>query len=346
LREGLALANDRCGFDYKARSSLGKPRTEFHVMQLRNVGTSPLAVSAVGLGCNNFEVRLNLEQARTVVHRALDLGVTLLDTADSYGRRGGSERMLGQILGPRRKDVVIATKFGTAMDDQGRLQGASRRYIMTAVEASLRRLNTDWIDLYQLHWPDPDTPIEETLRALDDLIRHGKVRFIGSSNMGGAQLIEAHRIALGEGLNPFVAAENPYSLLRRDAERDVIPAIESCGLGLVPYFPLASGLLSGKYRRDHIPAGSRLATPRPHEVVFRDNADWDLIEALDAWCRAHGRSLLELAFSWLLARPVTASVIAGATTPAQIEQNCAAASWALTAEGLAEIDRLTGRARM
>src|SRR5262249_39259369 len=159
-------------------------------------------------------------QARAVVHRALDLGVTLLDTADSYGRRGGSERMLGQILGPRRKDVVIATKFGTAMDDEGRLQGASRRYIMTAVEAGLRRLNTDWIDLYQLHWPDPDTPIEETLRALDDLVRHGKVRFIGSSNMAGMQLAEAHRIALGQGLHGFVAAQNPYSLLRRDAERD------------------------------------------------------------------------------------------------------------------------------
>jgi aryl-alcohol dehydrogenase-like predicted oxidoreductase len=331
--------------DYKVRSLAGKRRTEFHRMELRNVGRSPLTVSTVGLGCNNFGVRLELEAARAVVHRALDLGITLLDTADNYGRRGGSERMLGQILGSRRKAVVIATKFGTAMDDEGRLQGASRRYIMTAVEASLRRLNTDWIDLYQLHWPDPDTPIEETLRALDDLVREGKVRFVGSSNMAGAQLSEADRIAREYGLRSFVSAQNPYSLLRRDAERDVIPAVEWCGLGLIPYFPLASGLLTGKYRRDHIPDGSRLATPRPHEVVFRDKADWDLIETLDAWCRARGRSLLELAFGWLLARPVTASVIAGATTPEQLEQNCAAAVWVLSANELAEVDRLTGRAK-
>ncbi len=314
-------------------------------MQRRNVGTSGLTVSAVGLGCNNFGVRLDLEQTRAVLHKALDLGVTLLDTADSYGRRGGSESMLGQILGPRRKDVVLATKFGTAMDDEGRLKGASRRYIMSAVEASLRRLNTDWIDLYQLHWPDPATPIEETLRALDDLVRHGKVRYIGSSNMRGGEVMEAHRTALRHNLNRFISAQNEYSLLRRDAEHTAIPAMQACGVGLLPYFPLASGLLTGKYRRDFIPEGTRLATPRPHEVVFRDRADWALIDALDSYCRERGRMLLELAFSWLLSRPVTASVIAGATTPEQLELNTKAAGWMLTPDEQGDIDRLTERDR-
>src|SRR5262245_33746452 len=312
-------------------------------MQLRKVGTSALAVSAVGLGCNNFNTRLDLAQARAVVHKALDLGVTLLDTADSYGRRGGSERMLGGRLGARRKDVVLATKFGTAMDDEGRLKGASRRYIMTAVEASLTRLKTDWIDLYQLHWPDPATPVDETLRALDDLVRQGKVRLVGSSNMSGPQLIEADCTSREHGLARFVSAQNEYSLLRRDAERDAIPAMQACGLGLLPYFPLASGLLTGKYRHGLFPDGSRLAAPRPHETRFREQADWATIEALEAFCTARSRTLLELAFGWLLTRPVTASVIAGATTPAQLEQNCHAASWALTPAELAEVDRLTSR---
>ena len=240
---------------------------------------------------------------------------------------------------------MLATKFGTAMDDEGRLKGASRRYIMSAVEASLRRLNTDWIDLYQLHWPDPATPIEETLRALDDLVRHGKVRYLGSSNMRGCQVMEAHRTALSHNLNRFISAQNEYSLLRRCAEHAAIPAMQACGVGLLPYFPLASGLLTGKYRRDFIPEGTRLATPRPHEVVFRDKADWALIDALDSYCRERGRTLLELAFSWLLARPVIASVIAGATTPEQLELNAKAAGWTLTPGQQGDIDRLTGRNR-
>jgi aryl-alcohol dehydrogenase-like predicted oxidoreductase len=314
-------------------------------MERRNVGTSGLVVSAIGLGCNNFGIRLDLEQTRAVVHAALDLGISLFDTADSYGRRGGSERMLGQVLGPRRKDVILATKFGTAMDDEGRLKGASRGYIISAVEASLRRLNSDWIDLYQLHWPDPATPIEETLRALDDLVRQGKVRWIGSSNMSGRQLIEAHGTARHHDLNGFISAQNEYSLLHRDAEAEAIPAMQACGVGLLPYFPLASGLLTGKYRRDLIPEGTRLATPRPHEVVFRDKADWAAIEALDAYCRERGRTLLQLAFSWLLSRPVTASVIAGATTPEQVEQNYAASCWIITPPEQADIDRLTGCGR-
>jgi aryl-alcohol dehydrogenase-like predicted oxidoreductase len=310
-------------------------------MDHRSLGASELLVSAVGLGCNNFGIRCDFEQTRAVVHKALDLGVTLFDTADSYGRRGGSETLLGEILGARRKDIVLATKFGTAMDDEGKLKGASRRYIMSAVEASLRRLRTDWIDLYQLHHPDPPTPIEETLRALDDLASQGKVRHIGCSNFSGAELTEAHATALRCNLRPFASAQNEYSVLRRNLEREAIPAMKACGMGLLPYFPLASGLLTGKYRRDDIPAGSRLASPRPHEAAFRSGANWTLIEKLDQYCGERGRSLLELAISWLLAQPVVSSVIAGATKPEQLEQNVWAARWIMTAAELADIDRIS-----
>jgi aryl-alcohol dehydrogenase-like predicted oxidoreductase len=309
-------------------------------MDYRTLGTSELLVSAVGLGCNNFGIRCDLEQTRAVVNKALDLGITLFDTADSYGRRGGSETLLGQILGSRRKEIVLATKFGTAMDDEGKLKGASRRYIMTAVEASLRRLQTDWIDLYQLHHPDPAVPIEETLRALDDLVRQGKVRHTGSSNFSGRQLIEADETARRADLHRLVSAQNEYSILRRSAEQDAIPAMAACGVGLLPYFPLASGLLTGKYRREDIPPGTRLATPRPHESAFLAAANWTLIEALDRYCRERGRSLLELAVSWLLSKPVVASVIAGATKPEQLEANAAAARWRLTADELTDIERL------
>ena len=310
-------------------------------MDYRNVGRSGLLVSAVGIGCNNFVHRCDLEQSRAVVHRALDLGITLFDTADVYGGRGGSEDFLGRILGERRKEVVLATKFGQQMDDAGMLKGASRRYIMTAVEASLRRMRTDWIDLYQLHWPSPLTPIEETLRALDDLVRQGKVRHIGGSNFAGWQVTDAHRTATHHGLTPFASFQAEYSLLARGSEREIIPAMQACGVGLLPYFPLASGLLTGKYKPDTIPEGSRLATPRPHEKRFVTDANWPVVERLETFCRDRGRSLLELAFSWLLAQPVVASVIAGATRPEQLEQNVAAAGWKLTPEDLAEIHRLT-----
>jgi aryl-alcohol dehydrogenase-like predicted oxidoreductase len=309
-------------------------------MDYRRLGTSRLLVSAVGLGCNNFGIRCDLEQTRAVVHKALDLGITLFDTADSYGRRGGSETLLGQILGSRRKEVVLATKFGTAMDDEGILKGASRRYIMLAVDASLRRLQTDWIDLYQLHHPDPMTPIEETLRALDDLVRQGKVRQIGSSNFSGRQLVEAGETARRANLHAFVSAQNEYSLLRRAVEQDAIPAMVACGVSLLPYFPLASGLLTGKYRREDIPPGTRLATPRPHESAVLAAANWKLIDALDRYCKKHGRSLLDLAVSWLLSKPVVASVIAGATKPEQLEQNASAARWSLTADELADVNEL------
>jgi aryl-alcohol dehydrogenase-like predicted oxidoreductase len=310
-------------------------------MDYRTLGVSKLLVSSVGLGCNNFGIRCDFEQTRAVVHKALDLGVTLFDTADSYGQRGGSERLLGEILGPRRNDIVLATKFGSAMDDEGSRKGASRRYIMSAVEASLRRLRTDWIDLYQLHHPDPSTPIEETLRALDDLMSQGKIRYIGCSNLSAVQLEEAHSTARRCNLHPFASAQNEYSVLRRDLEREAVPVMKALGIGLLPYFPLASGLLTGKYRRDDIPAGTRLASPRAHEAVFRSDANWSLIEKLDRYCVERGRSLLELAISWLLSEPIVSSVIAGATKPDQLEQNVSAARWELTASELADIDRLS-----
>ena len=224
-------------------------------MQKRKLGAAGPEVSVVGLGANNFGGRIDLEASRRVVERALDLGVTLIDTADTYGNRGGSEEALGKILGPRRKDIVLASKFGMVMDDAGKLQGASRGYIMRAVEASLRRLKTDWIDLYQVHRPDPRTPIEETLRALDDLVKAGKVRFVGCSNFSAKQLEEAQQVATRHGLVSFVSCQDEYSLLARDLEKDREPMMRKYGLGLLPFFPLASGLLTGKYRRERGVAG-------------------------------------------------------------------------------------------
>jgi aryl-alcohol dehydrogenase-like predicted oxidoreductase len=310
-------------------------------MKYRKVGRSDILVSEVGLGCNNFVHRSDFDQTRALVHRSLDLGITLFDTADVYGMRGGSEDYLGRILGERRKQVVLATKFGQAMDDEGRLQGASRGYIMTAVEASLRRLRTDYIDLYQLHWPKSDTPVEETLRALDELIQQGKVRRIGASNFNGAQIREAHDAASRHGFSPFISFQSEYSLLARNIEGDVLPAAQASGASVLPYYPLASGLLTGKYRHDAIPAGSRLASPRRPEQRFIAAANWPMIEQLSAFCDARGHTLLELAFSWLLSRPVISSVIAGATRTEQLEQNVASIDWKLDDADLAEIDRIT-----
>jgi aryl-alcohol dehydrogenase-like predicted oxidoreductase len=314
-------------------------------MELRNLGRSGLRVSLVGLGCNNFGQRVDLETARGVVHRALDLGVTLLDTADIYGGRGGSEEALGQILGDRRKDIVLASKFGMAMDDADVLKGASRRYIMRAVEASLRRLRTDWIDLYQVHRFDPLTPIEETMRALDDLIRQGKLRYVGCSNFPAWRVAEAHWTARHLNLNGFVSIQDEYSLLVRDIERDLIPAAHGYGLGLLPYFPLASGLLTGKYRKGEAPAAdTRFAKMANLAERYLTEANFALVEKLDAFAKAHGHALLELAFAWLAAREPVASVIAGVTRPEQVEQNVKAVEWKLTPEDLAEIDRLGGNA--
>jgi aryl-alcohol dehydrogenase-like predicted oxidoreductase len=311
-------------------------------MQKRRLGNSTLEVSVVGLGGNNFGGRIDFAAAERVVHEAIALGVTLIDTADSYGNRGGSEEALGRILANKRREIVLATKFGLPMDDAGRLKGASRRYIMQAVEASLKRLRTDWIDLYQLHRPDPQTPIEETLRALDELVRQGKVRFIGCSNLSPQQVSAAQDTARQQGLAAFVACQDEYSLLAREIERELIPLAKARGLSILPYFPLASGLLTGKYRRGApLPEGSRLAKNPRHAQEFISERNWRVVGELEALAARRGRSMLELAFGWLLRDPVVASVIAGATTPEQVEQNVAAASWGLSAEDLAEVDRIT-----
>lgn len=311
-------------------------------METRNLGRSGLKVSLVGLGCNNFGMRADLAQSRSVIDRAIDRGVTLFDTADGYGNRGGSERILGEVLGARRKDIVLATKFAYPMDDDGRLKGASRRYIMSAVEASLERLRTDWIDLYQLHKPDPDTPIEETLRALDDLVAQGKVRYVGCSNLSAWKVADAAWTARHYGLAPFVSAQDEYSLLVRDHERELIPALEAFGIGLLPYYPLASGLLTGKYRRGAaLPEGSRLAVSKRWADQFLTERNWTIVEALERFCRDRGRGLVDLAFSWLASRKPVASIIAGATKPEQVDVNVAAASWTLTADELAEVDRIS-----
>ena len=311
-------------------------------MQTRTLGNSNLVVSTVGLGGNNFGGRIDFAASRAVVHRALDLGVTLIDTADSYGNRGGSEEALGEILGARRNEIVLATKFGMPMDDAGRLRGASRGYIMGAVEASLTRLRTDRIDLYQLHRPDAKTPIEETLRALDDLVRQGKVRFIGCSNLSAQEVVAAQETARAHGLTPFISCQDEYSLLEREIERELLPVIAARGLGLLPYFPLASGLLTGKYvRGSPPPRGTRLARNSAHAADYLTERNWRVVEALSDFASRRGHSLIELAFGWLLSHPEVSSVIAGATSPAQVEANVAAAGWQLSNDELAEVDRLT-----
>src|SRR5215471_5887714 len=311
-------------------------------MQKRKLGTSTLEVSVVGLGGNNFGGRIDFGASQRVVHAAIDRGINLIDTADSYGNRGGSEEELGRILGDKRKSIVLASKFGLPMDDAGKLKGASRRYVMQAIEASLRRLRTDWLDLYQLHRPDPQTPIEETLRALDDLVRQGKVRFIGCSNLSAQQLVEAQDTARRHGLTAFVSCQDEYSLLVRDVERELLPTAKRLGMGLLPYFPLASGLLTGKYKRGApLLPGSRLSKNARHAQRFASERNWRIVGELEAFAARRGHTLLELAFSWLLRDGVVASVIAGATSTQQVEQNVHAAGWRLSAQDLAEIDRIT-----
>ncbi len=311
-------------------------------MQIRNLGGSGLRVSVVGLGCNNFGQRTDLETSRKVIHKAIDLGVTLFDTADIYAGRGGSETVLGEVLGARRKDIVLATKYAKPMSDDGSKQGASRRYIMAAVEDSLRRLKTDYIDLYQQHDCDPLTPIEETLRALDDLVRQGKVRYVGNSNFPAWRVAEAELVGRAAGTVRFVSCQDEYSLLVRDIEKDLLPAAQHYNLGLLPFFPLASGLLTGKYQRGAAaPAGTRFATTPALRDRYVTPRNEDIVDRLKAFAEARGHTLLELAFSWLAARPQVSSVIAGATRVAQIEANVKAVEWTLTAEELAEIDALT-----
>jgi len=311
-------------------------------MNTRKLGQSNIEVSTVGLGCNNFGGRTDFAGTRAVVHKALDLGVTLFDTADVYGNRGKSEEFLGELLGARRKDIVLATKFGIPMSSTAKSRDASRGYIMRAVEASLKRLRTNWIDLYQVHRPDPDTPIEETLRALDDLIRQGKVRAIGCSNYSAAELTVAQDVTKRAKLTAFVTCQDEYSLLKRNIERDLIPAMQRQGLSLLPYYPLASGLLTGKYRRNApAPKGARLSNSRDNASDVTSERNWNMIERLNNVAARTGHSMLELAFGWLLAKPIISSVIAGATRPEQIEQNVAAASRRPSPAVVAEIDAIT-----
>jgi aryl-alcohol dehydrogenase-like predicted oxidoreductase len=311
-------------------------------VEIRNLGRSGLRVSAIGLGCNNFGGRIDLEATRKVIHKAIDLGITLFDTADVYGNRGGSETLMGQVLGDRRKDIVLATKFGMSMSDDGTKKGGSRRYMMAAVEDSLRRLKTDWIDLYQLHQADPDTPVEETLRALDDLVRQGKVRYLGVSNMPAWQVVEAQWTARVCGLNAFVSCQDEYSLVVRGIERDIMRVASAYGMGVLPYFPLASGLLTGKYSRNApLPANARLTNTQRLADRYLTDANWTIAGKLNDFAKKRGHTLLELAFSWLLCRPPVASVIAGATRPEQLEQNVKAGEWKLSDIELAEIDQIT-----
>lgn len=315
-------------------------------MKYGRLGDSGLAVSVVGLGCNNFGRRIDRDASHAVVDTAIAAGVTLFDTADSYGTPPGtSEQFLGDALKGRRDDVIVATKFGHDLRGaNGPDWGArgSRRYVLRAVEASLRRLNTDWIDLYQLHYPDEETPVEETLATLTDLVREGKVRYIGCSNVAGWQVADAAWTASSAGLSGFISVQNEYSLLDRSIEAEVVRACERFGLGVLPYFPLGQGLLTGKFRRGEPAApGTRLAT-RPDVL---DGANWDVVEALAAFAAERDIGLLDIAIGWLAAQPAVASVIAGATRPEQVRANVAAAEWIPSEEDLAALDAITAPQR-
>jgi aryl-alcohol dehydrogenase-like predicted oxidoreductase len=313
-------------------------------MTYQQLGLSGLTVSTVGLGCNNFGARMADEDVPAVVNAAIDAGITLFDTADVYGNAGGSETLLGKALGSRRSGVIIATKFGSDMRGaNGPDWGArgSRRYIRIAVESSLRRLGTDWIDLYQLHEPDPHTPIEETLAALTEIVAEGKVRYIGSSNFAGWQVIDADWTARSGSFETFISAQNEYSWLNRSAETELVPALEHTGQSLLPYFPLASGLLTGKYHRgEAAPAGTRLARNR----VRLDKANFDLIETIEAYAAERSLSMVQVAIGGLAVMPTVGSVIAGATSAEQAKQNATAGQWAPSGDDLEVLLQITNLA--
>jgi aryl-alcohol dehydrogenase-like predicted oxidoreductase len=313
-------------------------------MRRRQLGASGLTVSVVGLGTNNFGSRMPDDAVAATVTAALDAGITLFDTADIYGR-GRSEELLGAALHGRREQAVVATKFGMDMGD-GETARGSRRYVRRAVEASLRRLGTDWIDLYQLHAPDANTPIDETVAALDELVVAGLVRYIGSSNFSGWQLIDADWTARSAQRTRFVGAQNHYSLLERSVEREVVPACLRAGVGLIPFFPLASGFLTGKYRRGQPPPpGSRLAGNPARAAQMLTDANFDLLEGLEAYARERSVTLLDVAIGGLAAQPAVASVIAGATSREQVRANAAAGSWEPTSDDLGALRALLDRPR-
>jgi aryl-alcohol dehydrogenase-like predicted oxidoreductase len=311
-------------------------------MQHRKLGRSGLSISAIAVGCNNFGSRLDYQAASRVVQAALDHGINFFDTAGIYGSGGLSEEFLGKALGGNRDRVIIATKFGGEMGAGPMNKGTSRRYIMRAVEASLRRLGTGYIDLYQLHFPDPTTPFEETMSALDDLVHQGKVRYLGHSNLAGWQVAQCHYIAEIHHLSPFITAQNHYNLLDRGIERELVPACEAFGLSVLPYFPLASGLLTGKYRKGKgLPEGTRIASSVQAQQRYLNERNWDIIERLAQLAERAHIGMTELTVSWLLSRPFIGSVIAGAMTSQQVADNVRAAEAKLSPELLAEVDAAT-----
>jgi aryl-alcohol dehydrogenase-like predicted oxidoreductase len=313
-------------------------------MEYRNLGRSGLQVSVAGLGCNNFGMRIDADQAKAVVDRALELGINFFDTADIYGGRGKSEEFLGAAVKGRRRDAVIATKLSGPMGDGPHWSGASRRYIFDAVDASLRRLGVEHIDLYQVHFPDANTPIEETMRALDDVVRSGRVRYIGCSNFAAWQVVEAQWVARTEHLAPVISAQNQYNLLDRRIERDLAPACDRYGLGVLPYFPLASGFLTGKYRPgEKPPEGTRLAAWGARGDAILSEANFAMLGQLEAFATERGREMIDLAVGWLASHPFVASVIAGATKPEQVERNVRAAEWKLSPEDVAGVAQITRR---
>jgi aryl-alcohol dehydrogenase-like predicted oxidoreductase len=308
-------------------------------MDLRRIGRSGLKVSVLGLGCNNFGSRIDEDASAAVVRASLTAGITFFDTSDSYGG-GESEKFLGRALKGHRDEVVIATKFSSRVGESPYDVGASRKHLVAACEHSLRSLGTDYIDLYYQHFPDPETPVDETLAALDDLVRAGKVRYVASSNFAGWQIVEAEHLARSQHGTRFIASQSEWSLLERGIEAEVVPACAAYQLGLVPYFPLSSGLLTGKYQRGRpAPEGTRLASPRYDDWVT--DAKFDKVERLADLGSKHGRSLLELAIGWLLAQPVVPSVLVGATKPEQVAANAEAAAVQLSAEEVAAVSAVT-----
>jgi aryl-alcohol dehydrogenase-like predicted oxidoreductase len=311
-------------------------------MQYRTLGNSDLKLSVLGLGCNNFGGRTDVETTRRVIHHAIDVGVNHFDTADIYGGDGKSEDFMGQVIGDKRKQMILATKFGLPMTAGS---GGSRKYVATAVEASLKRLRTDYIDLYYLHKPDHSVPIAETLGALDDLKKQGKIRWIANSNMEPSEINEAADAAKKNSFQPFVAGQDELSLIKRGTERERISALVKNGLAFIPYFPLASGLLTGKYKRNAPkPEGTRLSSAGRLADVFMNDKNIELVYRLDDFCTKQGLNMLDVAFAWLLAKPYITSVIAGAVKIDQIDANSKATDFKLSASDLAELDKITAEA--
>jgi len=311
-------------------------------MKYRHLGNSGLEVSVIGLGTNNFGGRMEFKESRDVIYAALDEGINLIDTANIYSQ-GQSEEIIGRALTDRRDEALIATKFGMQWAEGPHGKGGSRKHIMDSLEGSLRRLQTDHVDLYQMHRQDPTTPIEETLRALDDAVKDGKVRYIGLSNFDPWRIADAQWTAKHNGLTPFISSQPEYSMVERGVERAVLPVSEEFGLGTLPYFPLAHGFLTGKYKRDAaVPEGTRLDLTPAAQDKRLTSENFDLLDQLEVFVEKRGHTLVELAFAWLLSRPTIGSVIAGASTPDQVKQNSAAAEWELSSEDQEELTEILG----